>query len=223
MTSTTRSTLTILALAAFFLTTAQHAWAANASLTLSPATQAVNVGDEIKLVVELNTDGASTTTTDLSLQFDATKVILTDITPGTIYDQYIGKEINNAAGTAAITGLASSTTKLFTGTGTFATLTLKGIAPGSPQVTIVHTAGNRNDTNVVDIETNNDILASVTGATITLSGTAITTPTITPIPTINTNPTDIPKTASSLPTLFMLVSSIVIMGTGIVTNRILNR
>ena len=192
----------------------QPVYAANATLSLSPATQTVNVGDEIKLVVDINTDGAATTTTDFYVTYDATKLILTDITPGIIYDQYIGKEINNATGVGSITGLASSTTKLFTGTGTFATLTFKGIAPGSPQISIKHTPGDRNDTNVVDIETNNDILSSVTPATITLSGTA-PTPTVLPSPTINTNPTNIPTTASSLPTLFMVISSMILLGMGV--------
>lgn len=196
-------------LSVVFVLLVQPVYAATATLTLSPATQSVNVGDEIKIVVDLNTGGAATTTTDLYVTYDATKLILTDITPGTIYDQYIGKEINNATGIGSITGLASSTAKLFTGTGTFATLTFKGIAPGTPQIAIKYTPGDRNDTNVVDIETNSDILSSVAASTITLAGTTLT-PTMTP--TINTNPTDIPRTATSLPTLFMLISSMTVLG-----------
>lgn len=194
---------------------ASTAYAASADLTLSPVTQTINAGEQADIAVELNTGGANSSDTDLYINFDATKVILVDILPGTIYDQYIGEEIDNAQGRASISGLASKTENLFSGTGTFATLRFKGTGAGTTAITIDFTLGQRNDSNVVDFQTNEDILATTTNASLTVLGAAATlTPTQMPTPTLTNDASNLPETAHSLPTYILSISSISLIALG---------
>jgi len=179
---------------------ASRAYAATGSFTLSPTTAALNVNQETTFTVTINTGGAQSPGADLALTYNPGVVTVVDIVAGTVYDQYVGKAIDNVAGKATISGLATSPTTLFTGTGTFATVRVRGVAGGSSPLTIKFTLGDRNDSNISDNTqpTPQDVLASVTNASITVAGSG-GQPTNTPVPGQPTNtprpplPTNTPR------------------------------
>lgn len=149
-----------------------------ASLTLSPSLQTVVLNTEFTVAVVLDTDGKQTSGTDLSVSYDRTKLSLLDIQPGTLYDQYVGKSIDNATGKATISGISSTSQTVFGGMGNFATLRFRALAAGAAPVTVDFTQGNRNDSNIADFTTQQDILAGVINGTYVISQTGAPTPTL---------------------------------------------
>jgi len=183
--------------------------AASASLALSPSSSSVTNGQTFDVAITLNTGGANTSGTDISLRFDKDKLNIVDIRNGTIYDQYVGKNINNTTGIATISGLASSADSLFTGTGTFATITFRAVGSGTAAVTFNHTPGNKNDTNVANFDTQEEALASVTNGSYTVGGSSTTTNT-----TTTTGTTNLPVTANVLPLILLTFASVALVGGG---------
>ena len=218
----------IFALFLFLKSLTTPVYAASAALQLSPATGTYSIGQNFDVAVLLNTGGGRTSTTDMVITYPTSKVILADIKEGSIYDQYVGKSINNATGVASINGLASSTTTLFTGSGTFVTLNFKAIDSGTAEVKFSFTPGKRTDTNVVDFDAQDDILASVTNAVYTVSGTSSETTTDTASTGTNTTTANnqtstsrnaartnnMPVTASSSSTILLIAVSLIFIALG---------
>jgi hypothetical protein len=153
-----------------FMIFPRQALGASATLSLSPASGSFTAGHTFDIQVILNTGGAKVVGTDIYINYPKDILALEDIVNGTIFGQYVGKQINNGAGTASLSGLATSVDVLFSGTGTFATLKFKGLKQGTANVTFTFTPGTRNDSNVADNETKTDILSSVTNGTYTITG-----------------------------------------------------
>lgn len=198
--------------------------AASATLSLSPNSSSVANGQTFDVNIVLNTAGTNTSGTDISLRFDKDKLNIVDIKNGTIYDQYIGKNINNTTGIATISGLASSTDSLFTGTGTFATITFRAVGSGTAAVTFNHTPGNKNDTNVANFDTQEEALGSVTNGSYTIGGgSASTGSTSTNTTTTTTSTTNLPVTANVLPLILLTLTSIGLVGGGFFVYRSFHR
>lgn len=161
-----------------------------ASFELDPSSRTIPVNTEFTVAVVLDTKTADTAGADLNLSYDRTRLTLLDIQQGALYDSYVGKVIDTTAGTAGISGIASSPTTLFTGRGTFATLRFRAIQTGQANVTIKFAPGNRNDSNVADAATQQDILTRVVNGVYTIGqSTATATPTIRPTSTPPRTPT----------------------------------
>src|SRR3989344_5484437 len=141
-----------------------------ATLSLSPTSQTIAVNGTMDIAVILNTENAQTSATDVIITYDSAKLNLIDILPGSLYDQYIWESINNTTGRASISGIASSTSSLYSGTGTFVTFRFRGIQSGTVAVNFDHSTGNLNDTNVNEINVFTDVLTSVQNGTYTVSG-----------------------------------------------------
>jgi hypothetical protein len=191
--------------------------ASNATLALSPSSSSATVGSTFDVQIVLNTGGSNTSGTDISLRFDKDKLNIVDIKNGTIYNQYVGKNINNTTGISTISGLASTTTTLFKGTGTFATITFRAVAPGTAAVTFAYTPGNKNDTNVADFDTQEEALSSVTNGSYTITGTGGSTTTTNTSTTTGTTPTTrrgLPVTANALPLIILTATSLLFVGGG---------
>jgi hypothetical protein len=223
LTDTTKRFLIILIALAhiFVLNTAlltQVLAAGNATLSLSPSSSSVANGTNFDVQIVLNTGGARTSGTDISLRFDQTKLNIVDIKNGSIYDQYVGKNINNTSGIVTISGLASSTSSLYTGTGTFATITFKAVGSGTASVTFNYTAGNKNDTNVADFDTQDEALSNVTNGSYTITGggsSSGSTTNGTSGTSGNSQTGSLPVTASSFPLILIAVVSVLLLGSGI--------
>lgn len=191
--------------------------AANATLSLSPLSGTLSTGSNVSISIILNTGGAKTAGTDAAIHFSADKLRLLDIVNGTIYSQYVGKQIDNTGGTAQISGLASPDgSNLFSGTGTLATLNFQVLKEGTATVSIDFTAGSKNDSNVADFATKADILSSVTNGSYTIAagsgGTTTTTTTTTTNTTENANTqtttSELPDASTSYPVFILGIMGI---------------
>lgn len=189
-------------------------YGASATLSLSPSYGTYTAGDVFDLEVNLNTGGGKTVGTDVIVNYDPVLLKMTDIVIGSIYTQYVGKEIDNTTGKATISGISNELEKAFTGTGTFATLKFQGLKTGTGTISFAYTQGSRNDSNVMDYDTQTDILTAATGGTYNLvaGGSASATPT--PITDDNTDNT-IPESGVSFPTISLTVFGLmtIILGT----------
>src|SRR3989344_211034 len=193
--------------------------AAAATLALSPNSSSVANGQTFDVAIILNTGGANTSGTDISLRFDKDKLNIVDIRNGTIYDQYIGKNINNTTGIATISGLSSSTDALFTGTCTFATITFRAVGAGTAAVTFNHTPGNKNDTNVANFDTQEEALASVTNGSYIVAGSGSSSTTSNTGTSTTTSTNNLPVTANVLPLVLLTLTSLALVGGGFFVYR----
>lgn len=147
------------------------AYAATATLTLSPSTGTFNKGCNFSVDIVINTGGAATEGTDVILFYDPSRLKATSITPGTIYADYPGSAIDEANSKIKVAGLAS-VSSAFSGTGTVATVNFT-VLPTAPMDTAtqlkfdfdVSNKTSTTDSNVAQISspgTITDILDSVT-------------------------------------------------------------
>lgn len=138
-----------------------------ATLSLSPSSGTFNKGCPVSLDVIVDTQGSQTDGTDAILMYDATRFTAQSITPGNIYPDFPGNNINEASGKITISGLASVSTP-FTGKGTLAkiNLTVKSEAPtGSTKIQFdfdPNDKGKTTDSNIVERTTVVDVLNAVT-------------------------------------------------------------
>ncbi len=172
----------IIAIFALFFA-AMPAYAAQASLSLSPATGTFNKGCSFTVTIKLDTGGAQTDGTDVILLYDAGKLSTTtaSIASGTIYPDYPGNNADQQNGKVTISGLAS-VTSAFVGQGTLATIAFTvnaDAAEGPAKVRFDFDPSNKaktTDSNVVERGTVTDILSSVVDGNYTIgSGTGCTT------------------------------------------------
>ena len=143
-----------------------------ATLSLSPSSGTFNRGCAFKLNVNVDTAGAQTDGTDAVIRFDPTRVLATQITAGTIYNDYPGTNIDST-GKITISGLASVSSP-FSGTGTLAAIdfNVPSTAPtGATAVTFEfdpNDPAKTTDSNVVERNTVRDVLTAVTNGNYTI-------------------------------------------------------
>ncbi|NOY14671.1 MAG: hypothetical protein GXP43_00435 [bacterium] len=147
----------------------QAVLAASASLSLSPASKVVEVGDQLDINVLLDTAGASVSGVDVVLNYPADKLEYVSATAGTILPQMSIR--SNTAGKLSLNLVTASGT--YEGKGTLATITFKAKAQGDAPVTFVFVQGSTtSDSNVVS--NNEDILALVSGGNYTIQAAGTT-------------------------------------------------
>jgi len=165
-----RRIFVVLALFVGVVVTPSSAFAA--TLSLSPASGTFNRGCSFKLNINVDTGGAQTDGTDAIVRFDPTRVSATQISPGTIYNDYPGTNID-ATGKITISGLASVSAP-FSGSGTLASVdfNVPSAAPtGATAVTFdfdPNDPSKTTDSNVVERNTVRDVLSNVTNGNYTI-------------------------------------------------------
>ena len=130
--------------------------AANTTLTLSPSSTSVTINNNFTVDINLDTGGGPIDAVDVySLHFNPAVLQVVDsnagtagvqIAPGTILPNNVVNTVDNTAGILQYSQ-ASSGGGSFTGTGTLATITFKGVGVGSSSVTMDFIPGNTDDTN----------------------------------------------------------------------------
>lgn len=122
-----------------------------ASLTLDPPTLKIDPGKVFDVAIILDTQGTSSSVTDVSLSFDPQRLEVIAILDGTMYPHTMGKFIDNASGKAEVSGTIdlSSTPQYVTGRGTFATLQVLAKTSGATTITFNYRKGSINDSNNV--------------------------------------------------------------------------
>lgn len=208
--------LLILGLFSFFFSA--KSYAASAVLSLSPAGGSYKVNDTFDVSVLLNSGGGLVGGVDVYMTFNKNVLNLVDITNGAIFNQYLGKSIDNTNGTAAISGITSSKANAFSSSDTFVTLNFKAVGAGTSEVKFNFTPGNTRDSNVVDFDSG-DILASVVNGTYTVTGVGGTGSTGTTTVSGPTATKTIPVTANGMPTLFVLLFGIILISLGVIIKK----
>lgn len=143
------------------------------SLSLDPSTGIFNRSCPFSLNIRLDSAGVEIDGTDAYLIYDNSRFTATTITPGTIFAEYSGSNVDDAAGKVAVSGLAP-VPKGFTGNGVLATVnfTVKENAPaGATQIKFDFDANDMSkttDSNVVQRGTVQETLSSVVNGNYTI-------------------------------------------------------
>lgn len=127
-------------------------------------------GDQIPVKINLFTGGKTTSGTDLVLRFNPKIVEVTNnsFTSGKIYSDYPVINIDSKLGILRVSGVASIGKMGFNGAGDFGVINFKAKAAGKTGITVDFKKGLTNDSNVIDTQTNADILERVSNLNITV-------------------------------------------------------
>lgn len=143
------------------------------TLALDPASGTYNRSCPFSLNITLNTAGAEIDGTDAYVLYDNSRLTATSVTPGTIFSEYSGTNVDDSSGKVSVSGLAS-VSKGFNGSGVLATInfTVKENAPsGATQIKFDFDPNNMSkttDSNVVQRGTVAETLNSVVNGTYTI-------------------------------------------------------
>ncbi|TSC66561.1 MAG: hypothetical protein CEO22_39 [Candidatus Berkelbacteria bacterium Gr01-1014_85] len=156
-----------------------------ATLSLSPSTSTVNVGDKLNVAIILNTDSQTISGVDAKLRFDKAVFAVEDssssqtgvqIQAGTLLSTVAFNSVSNSDGTISFSAAKTGGSSGYTGTGTLATITLRALtaSTGSP-VTFDFTSGSTTDSNIST--GTSDVLTAVTNGNyvVNTAGTSSTT------------------------------------------------
>ena len=152
--------------------------ASSATLALSPASGTFVVNIPFDVGVYLNTNGANVDGVDIKLSYEPARFEAQLITPETsIFPTFPTKTINATTGKITVSATAAVGSPYSNTTATkMVTVRFKPLTTGSTTLTFDFTAGATTDSNVVENQTNLDILTAVTNANYTLSATSGGTP-----------------------------------------------
>lgn len=140
-----------------------------AKLYIEPPTGTYTQGQDFQARIILDTEGQQTAGTDVYLKFDPQILQAQTVQEGTIYITYLGKSIDNNAGTISLSGIISLDADTgYLGTGTFATVVFRGVGVGTSQVTFDYTPGDKNDSNIAVLDLPDDNLTNAIGGTFTI-------------------------------------------------------
>jgi len=172
-----------LVISPLFLISEAHA---AASLSLSPTSQSVARDQTFNVNLTLNTGGASTTGCDVILTFNPQILKVESVSFGAnpLFSTTNRQTIDNTNGKLTLNSDVVSAAFAYSGTGTLATITFKGLATGSSAVSFNCTGGTDNhaDTNVWDTQSQDIVNCSANiGGTYTITSGA-TEPAATPTP-----------------------------------------
>lgn len=143
-----------------------------ATLSLSPATQTLNVGDNFNVDINLDTQGQTVDGVDVNaLRFNPALLQIqgSQITPGALMSDTLVNSINNITGVIIFSQVPTGGTT-YTGSGKLATVVFKALAAGTANVTFDYTSGLTTDSNVAS--NGSDILTSVISGNYTISAPA---------------------------------------------------
>lgn len=177
---------------------------AGASLSFSPASESVMIGESFEVDIILDTGGVETDGVDLLISYDEMRLEAKNAALGNLYDNKINEDVSQPG--KIILQAVSDAGSGFAGTGNLAKISFKAIAGGPAQVSFEMRGESTTDCNVsADGE---DILASVSNATYTILpegiGAGIATASGTPTPTSLTPAPTVPETGFFGPTVIGL-------------------
>lgn len=179
----------VLLFSAFFFAAPSHA--AVPSLLFSPTNLSIGTDSQFTLSIILDTAGQGVSGAGAKIIFDPTYLTAISITTGDLFTDYPAAIINNDHGLAIISGIASSPTDRYTGSGTFAAITFRPFHPGQTKVSFNFTPNSTTDSNIAVMTGNGDILEQVNDLTVNITGDVVnrTINSPTPSPTISSRKT----------------------------------
>lgn len=141
-----------------------------ASVSLSSDKSVVSFGETIPVRIRIWTGGRVTSGTDLVLRFDP-KVLEASSTAfvrGNIYTDYPLTDVDSKNGIIRVSGIASTPKQAFSGVGEFGMINFKAKGVGVTTLTIDFKKGLTDDSNVISIKTNEDVLEKVKDLKLTI-------------------------------------------------------
>ena len=192
----------------FLLSIVQPSFAfAGASLSFSPASKSVMVGDSFDVDVVLDTGGVETDGVDVLISYDEMKLEAKNASLGNLYDNQINEDVSQPG--KIVLQAVSDVGSGFVGTGNLAKISFKAIAGGPALVSFEMIGESTTDCNVT--ANGEDILASVSNGAYTIlpegigAGVATVSGTPTPTSTGTLTPTPtVPETGFFAPTVIGL-------------------
>ncbi|HEY4480379.1 MAG TPA: cohesin domain-containing protein [Candidatus Paceibacterota bacterium] len=142
--------------------------ASAATLSVSPSSQSVNVGDTFTVTINLDTQGSQVDGVDLRyLNYNPAllQVQGNQITPGSLMPMTLANTVNSSNGRITFSQVALGGNK-YNGSGVLATVTFKAIAEGSANLTFSHTSNSTTDSNVA--ANGSDVLSAVVNGSYTI-------------------------------------------------------
>lgn len=138
-------------------------------LLISPTTN-FKVGDRIPVEINVFTGGHNASGVDLVLHYDPKFLGITpaNFNRGNIYNDYPLVDVDDKNGVIRISGIASTSKSGFNGAGDLGVMNFTAKVTGKTAVTVDFKKGVTTDSNVVDAQTNEDILGQVTNLNITI-------------------------------------------------------
>jgi peptidoglycan hydrolase-like protein with peptidoglycan-binding domain len=160
--------------------------ASAATLSLSPFSQSVNVGDTFSINVNLDTQNVSIDGVDLryinynpallQVQDSNTSASGVQIVPGTLMPATLANIVDASLGRITFSQVAAGGNK-YKGIGVLATINFKALSAGTDSVTFNYASANTKDSNVAAAGV--DVLTAVTNGSYTINATSNTTNTTT--------------------------------------------
>lgn len=141
-----------------------------ASISLFSDKPNIKLGETVPVKVRVWTGGRITSGTDLVLRFDP-KVLEASSTAfvrGKIYTDYPLISVDSQRGVIRVSGIASTAKAAFSGIGEFGVINFKAKGIGVTTLTVDFKKGLTNESNVMGVSTNEDLLEKVNSLKITI-------------------------------------------------------
>jgi hypothetical protein len=156
--------------------------ASAATLSVSPSTQSVNVGDTISISVNLDTQGSSIDGVDLrylnynpallQVQDANTSTTGVQITAGSLMPMTLANSVDTSLGKITFSQVVAGGNK-YKGSDTLATISFKALAAGTANLTFNYTLNSTTDSNVAS--SGSDVLSAVVNGVYTINTSGSTT------------------------------------------------
>ena len=177
-------------------------------LSLTPTVKEVNAGINFNVTVSVDTGGQQASGVDAVVQYDSSLLEVVSVSEGTFSPTIT--TITTTLGKVEIYGVADTGSPK-TGTGTLATITFKGKAPGTAAVSFVCQSGSTSDSNINSTsDTDVIVCASNVNASYVITGQSATT-----TPAATASAESLPQTGFLEPTALMIGGGIILMILGL--------
>lgn len=177
-------------------------------LSLTPTVKEVNTGINFNVTVSVDTGGQQASGVDAVVQYDSSLLEVVSVSEGTFFPTIT--TITTTLGKVEIYGVADTGSPK-TGTGTLATITFKGKAPGTAAVSFVCQSDSTSDSNINSTsDTDVIVCTSNVSASYVITGQSTTT-----TPAATASAESLPQTGFLEPTALMIGGGIILMILGL--------
>lgn len=153
---------------------AKHLFAAEPSFTFDPNLIYIAKNETFDAQIVIDTGNAEVGGAGTIIHFDPEVLSVVNIVPGTIFADYPTASFDNAGGLVRLSGVVSSPTTLYKGSGNFGKIKLQGKKAGSTKLTFEFAPGSTTDSNIAVTYGDGDILDHVGELTVIVTQAEVT-------------------------------------------------
>lgn len=139
------------------------------SIIVTSSKPIYKVGEVVPVTIKISTGGHLTAGVDLVLKYDPAKLEASSASfiKGDLYDDYPPVNLDST-GLLRISGVVSTEKKGFNGEGVFGTINFTAREIGVSDISLDFVQSQTNDSNILEVGTNNDVLGNVESVSITI-------------------------------------------------------